>query len=208
MKTRIALVVALFGSLLAASAHAQEGGLGVAETTTPQKGRLGVQLELVPTGTLKVKGTGVDQTYTAAFTAGIGGTFDYDVTPNLSIGLAPRFIFGVINKDAPSGADSSSELDLRARFTAHFPVNPKVAVYGFAAPGYSVILQPNDSPVDNPSGFVLGLGGGLTVDVAPNLYLAGELGYQLGFQSVTYMGQSADVTTDLMSISVGGGARF
>jgi hypothetical protein len=213
MKTRIALVAlsASLGSLLAAAPAfaADEGGdLAVAQAAAPPKARAAFQLELVPTGKLGVKATGIDQTYTAAFAYGIGGTFDYDVTPNLSIGLAPRLIFNVINKDAPSGAEAEKELDLRVRATAHFPIAPKLTLYGFAAPGYSIILQGDDARTDDPAGFVLGLGGGVTFDVAPRVFLAGELGYQLGFQSVTYMGESADVTTDLLSISLGGGARF
>jgi hypothetical protein len=208
MKTRAALVVALSGSLLATSAYAQEGGVAVTQTAAPQKGRVGVQLELVPTGSLTIKSGPIDESHSAAFAYGVGGTFDYDVTPNISVGLAPRIIFNVIDKDAPSGADADKELDLRARFTAHFPVAPKLNVYGFAAPGYSIILLPSDARSDDPAGFVLGLGGGASFDVAPNLYVAGELGYQLGFQSVSYMGQSADVTTDLLSISLGAGARF
>ena len=207
MKIQIALVASMVGTLFASTAFADD--LGVAASAKP-KASLGAQIDLLPTGTLTTDGAGppIDGDYDAAFAFGIGVNFDYDLTPNISIGLAPRVIFNVIADAASDDADSDKEIDLRARVRAHFPIADKLEAFGFLAPGYSIIVLPSDFDIDNPAGLVVAFGAGLSYDVSDKLYLTGEIGYQLGFQSVDVGGQSIDNTTDYLHFGFGAGTRF
>jgi hypothetical protein len=204
MKTRIAMVVVALGSLAATSVHAQEAS--VATEAPAKKMRVGAQLELVPAGSLETNVLGRSQSTDTAFAYGIGGSLDYDLTPMISIGVAPRLVFNL--KGDADGAEAAKELDLRARAMLHLPVAEKLTAYGFVAPGYSVIFLPADATADNPTGFALGFGAGAAYDVAPNLFVSAELGYQLGFQSVAAGDRTIDLKSNLFSLSFGGGARF
>jgi opacity protein-like surface antigen len=199
----------MVGSLFATSAFADEIA---GETSAAKKVSVGAQIDLLPAGTLTLDAPGLNVSSDAGFAYGVGLNASYDLTPNISIGLAPRIIFNIVAKDARDDAPVGKEYDLRARVTAHFPLIDKLQIFGFAAPGYSFLTDTNDK-TDNPSGFVLAFGGGATYDLAPNLFLTGEVGYQLGFQSVTAKDLSGkditiDETTDYLSIGLGGGTRF
>jgi hypothetical protein len=204
MKTRIAMVVVALGSLAATSVHAQE--TSVAAEAPAKKLRVGAQLELVPAGTLKAEGGGKSISSDTAFAYGVGGTFDLDLTPNFSIGVAPRLVL-TLKGDEP-GDKAGKELDLRARAMLHLPVADKLTAYGYVAPGYSFIFLPSGATADDPAGLVLGFGAGASYDVAPNLFVSAELGYQLGFQSTSVAGETLDLNSNLFSVSCGAGARF
>jgi hypothetical protein len=199
MKTRIALAFGLAGSLLATSAFAQEG------TAAAPKLTAGAQIDLLPVGTLTLD----EADEGTAFAYGIGASIDYAITPMISIGFAPRYIANVITDNAQDDADAAAELDLRLRVKAQFPVAPALNAYGFLAPGYSIIMLPDDfEGVDDPAGLVVGFGGGVTYDVAPSFFVNGELGYQIGFQSTSFAGNDVDFTSDYLHIGLGAGTRF
>jgi hypothetical protein len=198
MKTLSIALLAI--PMLATTAFAQD-----AAGPAP-KMRLGAQVEILPLGTLEASAGGQSSSTDADIAYGIGATFDYDITPNFSIGAAPRFIFNVNGKD--SNDDAGKQLDLRVRATAHFPVAPQIQIYGFVAPGYSIVMLPSGAGIDDPKGFAIGFGGGLTYDVAPKVFLSGEVGYQLGFQSTKVLDQDLDAKTRYLSIGLGAGARF
>jgi hypothetical protein len=204
MKTRLGITLGLAGSLLASPVLAQEGAVS---SQASSKGSIGVQLDLLPAGTLSIDGPNFEDSTDAAAAFAIGGTLDFDVTPFISIGAAPRLIFNVTNDGADDDADAAKQIDLRARVKVHGPVAPKVQAYGFFAPGYSVILSPVEED-DDPTGLVVAFGGGLTYDVSSKAYLSAELGYQLGFQSIEVQGTTVDVTTDYLHFGFGAGTRF
>jgi len=210
MKIRIALVASMVGTLFASSAFADE--VAGVSASAEKKFNVGVQAEMLPVGSLELGANGKSDTTDLKLSYGVGLNLSYDVTPNISVGLAPRYIFG-IQSDEAQGDDTGEELDLRARLTAHFPVAPGLQVFGFAAPGYSWLLDNSEEEdFDNPEGFVLGFGGGATYDVSPNLYVSAEVGYQLGFQGFsadTPIGTvDADTKTNFLDIGIGVGTRF
>jgi hypothetical protein len=198
MKTQISLAIGLAGSLLATSAFAQEGAAAPAPKLSA-----GAQIDLLPIGSYDVKVGEFESDGDLAFAYGIGASIDYAVTPMISVGFAPRYIMNV--KDTDSDGDAASELDLRLRVKASFPVSPGMAAYGFVTPGYSIIMAPEDAgDVDDPAGFAIGFGGGATYDVSPSLFVNGELGYQLGFQK----SDAFEFQTAYLHIGFGAGTRF
>lgn len=160
-------------------AHAQ----GMTESA-PSKVWLGGQLGLSPLGTLKTEVLGMTASIDAATAFEIGGRAEFRVLPFLSIGAAPSLVLNVKSTEA---SKSGSELDLPLRIALGGDVAPRVRIYGFAAPGYTVLFLPADSMgnTTHPSGFMIGFGGGVGVQVAPRFALAGELGYQFRFPSET-----------------------
>ena len=173
--------------------------------------KLGAQAQVLPFGSSLEIGDGDDSEDLDLSTAfGIVGTVDYAVHPNIDIGLAPRLVLNIIPDEADDDDDSATELDLAARVTGHALVAPKLDVFGYVAPGYSIVMLPegdDDDAFDDPSGLILGLGAGVKYAVSPTLSVVGELGYQLGFQgtSIEFAGESfdADFKTNLVHFGVG-----
>jgi len=182
------------------------GADAVQETSTAAatKGRLGLQLEFLPIGSLGVVHEGDSVSEGAALAYGVGAVAAYDVTPYLTFGAAPRLVLNVKGKDAPS---SAKEVDLRAQIVAHFPIVPKVEVYGVVTPGFSLLVISDNRGTD-PSGFIVGLGAGATYDVAPNLFVSGELGYQFGFQAIRVKGENLGIGTSYLHVGAGVGLRL
>jgi hypothetical protein len=178
----------------------------VATGATPaKKGSVAVQLELLPSGTLTLSGAGDDVSNDTDTAFALGGNLAFAVHPNFSIGFAPRIIFGV---QGEGGTETAKEFDLRARAELHGAIAPNAQVFGFVAPGYSFLVMPSDFPADDPSGLVVAFGAGASVDVTPQVFLTGEIGYQVGFQSTSFQGTDVDVTTDFLHLGVGAGTRF
>lgn len=187
------------------------GGAAAAQTLGPtptvstelgdaSKMRLGVVLSPMPLGTFK-GAAGVDGD--AKFAFAVMPTFDFGLNEFLFVGLAPQFIFNV-QPDLATG-DAGQELDLRARVGAIAKVADTVRMFGYVAPGYSIVMVPNKPMgTDNPAGFVLGFAGGAALDLSPTMYLSGELGYQVGYQTVS----SADFKTNYFHVGLGVGLRL
>lgn len=187
------------------------GGVAAAQTLGPTEAvsselgdasamRLGVVLSPMPAGTFKgPMGLSTD----AKFAFAVMPTFDFGLGQFAFAGLAPQFIFNVKGKNATG--DSANELDLRARVGGVAKVADTVRLFGYAAPGYSIIMVPNKAMgADNPSGFVLGFAAGSTLDLTPSTYLSGEIGYQVGYQAAN----SIDFKTNFFHIGVGVGMRL
>jgi len=144
---------------------------------------IGGSVGLSPIGALKSQVSGGPAFSDDAATAfQVNGLLDYRVTPLLSIGFAPGIIFNV---KTSNGDSSGTELDLPLRLALGEPVAPKIRVYGFVSPGYSVLFPPSNSGSGHPSGLMVGFGGGVGLRVAPGIMLTGELGYQFRFLSTT-----------------------
>ncbi len=209
MKSALALAAALFGTLAAAPAFAQEGATPVAAAAveaaaaTPSKAFC-FQIEMLPVGTLDLgREDGLSVDTAKAFAIGL--TMDYDVLPYLSVGAAPRLVMGLRGED---GFKEAKQLDVRARATAHVHLLPALQAYASLAPGYSVMLIPDDARLENPRGFVLALAGGFSLDLSADSFLTAELGYQLGFQTARFDGAKVDLSSNLLHIGLGGGLRF
>ena len=211
MKIRIALVASMVGTLFASSAFADE--ISGVSAAAEKKISIGVQAEMLPLGSVEVGANGESESNDLKLSYGVGLNLSYDVHPNISIGIAPRYIFGIKPDQADEDDESVQELDVRARLTAHFPVAQGLQVFGFAAPGYSWLLDNSaEEDFDNPEGFVVGFGGGATYDVSPDLFVSAEVGYQLGFQGFsaeTPIGKiDADTKTNFLNVGLGLGTRF
>ena len=167
----------------------------VAEPESDTKMWVGGHLGLSPIGSLKAEAMGMSNSTDPATAFELGGRFEYQVAPLVSIGIAPTILFGVKGKDEN---DSSTQLDLPLRIAVGGEVAPKVRLYGFAAPGYTILFLPSNGSGDSmhPSGFMIGFGGGIGYRVAPKFTIGGELGYQFRFTSYTLnaLGQSLDVS--------------
>jgi hypothetical protein len=164
------------------------------------KVRVGLNLVPMPFGTAKVSlgSLGTASTDTA-FAFGLMPTVDYTFNPYFFVGFAPQFTFNVKGKD--SSGDAGKMLDLLLRVGGNAPVADTLQLYGYLAPGYSIVMAPVG---DNSSGFVLGFHGGVILDLSPNLFLNGELGYQLGYQQV----HDLDYKLNYFQIGLGAGLRL
>ena len=163
------------------------------------KMRLGVTLVPMPFGSLKTNALGSETSVDSAIAFAVMPVFDYLVLPNVFVGAAPSYTFNVKGKD--SSGDAASQLDLLLRVGYGLPVNDKLGLYGYASPGYSIISPPAG---DSAKGLVLGLHAGAMYDVASNLFLNGQLGYQLGFQKIS----DTDFKSNFLQIGLGVGMRL
>jgi hypothetical protein len=174
------------------------GSVGGASDT-----KMRVALNLVPMpflGTLKANVPGFGSSSTdAAFAFGVLPIFDYSITSNFFVGFSPLVTLNVKGKDQTG--DASKEYDFMLRVGGNLPLADKLQVYGYLNPGYSII---SPSQGDSAKGFVVGAHAGAMFDVATNVFLNGELGYQLGFQSV----DGADLQSRFFQIGLGGGMRI
>lgn len=165
-------------------AHAQ----GMTESVAEPKVWLGGHVGLSPVGTLKAKvssqGNELSDSVDTATAVELGAHVDFRIMPFLSVGLAPAVLLNIKGQD---DKDSASQLDLPLRVTAGGNVMPQLRLYGFVAPGYTILFPPADSMgnSDRLSGFMVGFGGGVGFNVAPKFAVIGELGYQFRFPSET-----------------------
>lgn len=189
------------------AAHAQ----AVADPASDPKMWAGAQVGVSPVGTLKADVAGMSLSVDTATAFEVGGRFEYQVTPLISIGIAPAFRFNIKSKD---DTDSASQFDVPLRVAVGGDVAPAIRVYGFAAPGYTFLFPPKDENGDsmNASGFMIGFGGGVAFRLAPKFMLSGELGYQFRFPSTTVEGggQSVDVSfqDNYLTFTLGASAGF
>lgn len=174
MKSTIALFLAA-AALVPSLAHADD--------LTKHQGLVSADFELLPSGTIEGTFGNFSSSASADTAYGVGLTFENQINDLISVGLAPRFLFNVIAKN--DSGDASTQLDVRARIAAGHTLIPKLRLYGFGEPGYSVIFPPKNNNGDtvHPNGFVIAAGGGLSFAVTPTVRAMFEVGYQWGFQS-------------------------
>lgn len=193
---RNSILASLAFAVAAIVAPGRADAQGMTESQ-PVKLWLGGHLGVSPIGTQKTEALGLSTSVDTATAFELGGRAEFQVTPLVTIGFAPSILLGVKAK----GADrASSELDLPLRLALGGPIAPRIRLYGFAAPGFSIGFPPSgtgDAP--HATGFLIGFGGGVGVRVAPRFSLHGELGYQFRFLSETdrVAGQSIDVSGQL-----------
>ena len=175
-------------------------------SAAPSDSKMRLALNVVPMpflGKLKVGAGGTDMSLDAAFAFGIMPVFDYSIMPNFFVGFSPLYAFNVKPKDATG--DAAKELDLMVRIGGMLPAGDKLNVYGYLSPGYSMIMP---SQGDSAKGLTVGVHAGAAFDVASNIFVNGQVGYQLGFQKVSVGGQDADVKTNYLQIALGAGMRL
>ncbi|HEU4728468.1 MAG TPA: outer membrane beta-barrel protein [Kofleriaceae bacterium] len=194
---RLAILFAVLGMMAPGLAHAQ-----AASRVGGSRLWIGGHLGLSPIGSLEASAQGFSSSVDAASAFEIGGLVDYRLTPIFSIGFAPTVVLHV---KGTGDSDSGSELDLPLRVTAGSEVAPRIRLYGFVTPGFSILYPPSNGQGDtpHPSGFMIGFGGGAGYHVAPRVMLTGELGYQFRFLSDTVAGVDATFHVNYLTLSVG-----
>jgi hypothetical protein len=209
MKAGMTLAAGTLGLLLSSSAFAEDG---TSLTADAPRMRVQAQLEMLPLGSTKASVAGASESTDLALAYGVTGAFDYAVMPYLSIGVAPRLVLDVNEKDGPESGSSDTQVDLRARIVGHIPVARGLEVYAALTPGYTLVLSGTEG-VPDANGFAIGGAAGLTYDVSPRLFVSGEVGYQRAFTSAEIMptaGTSveADLDVSYMHVGLGAGTRF
>jgi hypothetical protein len=200
MKTSIIASLVAAAALLPTLAHAQDTAISSASSDSTVF--VGGNLQMLPVGTWDVSANGQDTSGDTAAAFAIGALAEVRVNPIFSVGLAPRYIFNV---KGANDTQSASQLDLAVRFAAGTDVAPKARLYGFVAPGYSWMFTPSNGMTDvaNPSGLIVGFGGGASYEIAPKIALTGELGYQLGFQSFDVNGTNVGSKDNYLQLGIG-----
>jgi hypothetical protein len=129
-------------------------------------------------------------------------TADYQLNNLISLRAMPRYVLHL--KDAQS-MDSSSAYDLRVGATVGKDVMPKIRAYGLAALGYSSIsfASQGGGSSQSASGATLTIGAGGTYAIGPKMRLYAEAAYELGFQSISEGGQTADYKVNFLDFGAG-----
>lgn len=164
---------------------------------------IGGTLAVSPVGTFKASSGSISNSVDLETAYGIGGLVEYRISRNISVGFAPSVTLHVRGKDDTS---SGSELDLPLRVAFGAPVTPKLRLYGFVSPGYTILYPPDsavNNDIGNPSGFMIGLGGGTASQLASGVFLTGEIGYQFRFPSTTVQGVDISLDVNYLTLSAG-----
>lgn len=182
----------------------------LARAEPPPSGPVGLQagagFEILPLGELSFAVDGDSTTADTATAFGLTPFLDYAPVPFFSVGLAPRFLLNVKGKE---GDASAKQLDLRVRAMVRLPVARTVRLFGYAAPGYSIIFPPDwPDGVSRPKGFILAFAGGAAFDFSPQGFVSFEIGYQLGWQSLTESGIDFDLSDNYLHLGAAVGARL
>jgi len=186
------------------------GGAGGPVGPAPGPGTVwvGGSFGILPSGSFNEDdGMGSTVSSDLAMAYALNAIVEYQLSPLISIGLNPRYVFNVIPSDATG--DAASMLDLRARVSAGQDVAPQIRVYGFAAVGWSIIYPPSSAMSSvNSSGPTATGGAGVSYAVNPRLRMFGEGGYEVGFQSISQNGVSVDAKAQYLELNVGIQAAF
>jgi hypothetical protein len=173
-----------------------------APAAAPSDSKMRIGLNVVPMpflGKLSASVAGISASTDAAFAFGVMPVFDYALNSTFFVGLGPMYTFNVKGKD--SMGDAAKEIDIMLRVGGGAPVAEKIQVYGYLSPGYSIVSVPQG---DSPKGFVVGAHAGGMMDITPSAFVNAELGYQMGFQSVS----GADFKTSFFQIGLGAGMHI
>ena len=214
-----ALVATLAGSARAdeAAAPPPEGAAPAAEpaaapakpasaAASDSKMRGGLDLVPTPFGSAKASAGGISATTDLGFAFGLMPFFDYMINNNFFVGIGPTYTLNL--KPKSGGGNAAKELDISLRLGGGAPVADKIQIYGYASPGYSIVFPPSGAGSDKAKGFSVGFHAGGMYDVTPTAFVNLELGYLLGFESISVGGASVDDKFSLFQIGLGGGIRL
>lgn len=186
------------------------GPAGPGATAPAQAGQvwLGGALELTGAGSVSGSdGMGGTASIDLDSAFGVMGTFDYQVNEMITLRAMPRYITN-IKPSGDTGGDSASAFDLRGGGTVGKEVSPGTRLYGIGALGYAQVSFPSSggSSIPDATGLTVSVGGGASYAMNPKLRLVVELVYELGFESVSANGASADFKVNWLEFA--GGIQF
>jgi hypothetical protein len=142
--------------------------------------------------------------YELAPAYGVGLSWSYVVARGLTVGAAPQVLFNIKVKDADTVA-ASKQYDLTARVAYALRVASRVAIYGEALAGYSILSPPAG---DSAKGLVWIYGVGGMVDVTERVFVNLGLGIQDGLQGLPVGGTRYDRKTRFLRTAIGTGLRL
>jgi hypothetical protein len=193
-------------TLLSSPASAEDG---IAAPPAEPRIFLQARLELLPLGSGENSG-GFSSSMTMATAYAISGSLEVALTRHLSIGVAPRLVFNVIEGGNEGPADK--ELDLRACIRARTAVSPGFDIYASFSPGHASLLSGGTSVYTSSGGYTLGGAFGFTYDVGSTVFVGGEIGFQRSFMRVDLRNAedelSYDVELSYVHLGAGAGMRF
>jgi hypothetical protein len=166
---------------------------GAASTS---KMRLGINLVPMPYGSLTAASF---PSQSSAFAFGVMPAFDYLISSNFFVGLGPTYTFNV--KGSDSMGDAAKQFDILLRVGGGAPVAEKIQLFGYLAPGYSIIMPPAG---DSPKGLTVGAHAGALFDLTSTMFASGTVGYQVGMQKV----MDVDLKTQYLQVALGVGMRL
>jgi hypothetical protein len=208
----------IIGGLLASSmakadpAHAPQSAevapAASVETTAapsaPGPFRLGLTLVPAPFGTLKSGTPGAEFSVGSQFAFAVMPVFDISQAHHLFVGFAPSYTFNIQAKGR--SGDAASELDLLLRIGAEAAATERLQIYGYLSPGYAFMYGlPTGVSARGP---VIGLHAGGRLDLTPTFFVNAEVGYQMGFQTVSTNGSNPDWYASFVQIGLGAGVRI
>jgi hypothetical protein len=175
----------------------------------PPARRLEVGLAFLPMGLGRVTvPTGITtKTVDAGFAYGASVWVGYRLVAGLSLGLEPQVITNVNSKVNLVGIGTnkaSNEYDVMLRIAYTQPIFETVGLYVQALPGYS--LKTGDKIA---RGFILALGGGVSMGLTDRTFANIGVGYQLGYQVLNLSaGAKYADRENYVRMELGGGVRF
>lgn len=197
------------GSAALAQAPSAAPGPGLSSgLPTAPIGRMRLSFSVVPAplGSIEADASGFQFGGDAAFAFGLRPAFDYSINDYFFIGFSPQLLLNVKGEDYD---DAGKELDLLVRLGGHAPVADNLHLYGYLAPGYSIIYLPSRPVnIEDPAGFVLGVAAGAIYSFSDRLFAVGDIGYQLGFQGTTILNTDVDIRSRYLLIGLGVGMKL
>lgn len=166
--------------------------------------RLGLTLVPAPFGTLKSGTPGAEFSVGSQFAFAVMPVLDISRAHHLFVGFAPCYTFNIKAKNGPD--DAASELDLLLRIGAEVAATDRIQLYGYLSPGYAFMYGlPTGVSARGP---VIGLHAGGRLDLTATFFVNAEVGYQMGFQTVSTSGSNPDWYASFFQIGLGGGVRI
>ncbi len=163
-------------------------------------GYFSIEGSILPYGSFHTQVGNFAQDSSADVAYGLCVSYMDQLTPNLSLGFAPRVLFDVESQDE---AFVEKQLDLRARFRAGAVVYRQFRLFAELTAGYSFVFLPASAGQPNPNGFILGGGGGVSYGLAKWTAIVLSLNYQNGFQQFSKNNIGVQESDDFFEISLG-----
>jgi hypothetical protein len=199
-----AILAVVLGVGFITNATAARAAEAVAAESPPPKMRVTALFVPAPLGLLRSGSPGNVATVGSQPAFGFATAFDFLAGPHLFVGFAAAYTFHIVARGTT--ADAATAFDLTVRFGGSLPVAPKVTVYGYVAPGYS--LMQGAPQGTEPQGPIVGLHAGALLDLTPAWFAALELGYQAGFQRSSFNQMEDPANASFFQTGVGVGLRI
>ena len=212
-----AILSAGLSASLARPAHAEPTGAPPPATaaaeqmtdTAPPHPRFQVTVSYLPMakGKIESKLAGHTDTADGAFASGVGLAVSADVYRGLMVGLVPQVIWkGKVKADPLSGmatkTGTDSQYDLLLRLAYAYEIPGVATFFAEVMPGYSILYP---ATTDTSKGLVMVYGVGGEIDLSKRLFANFEVGYQMGYQTVS---STAYYRNSYVRAGLGVGARF